>query len=117
MGRGRVVSHDLLHTRREARSVSGMTTTDDYRVAQLVAGIIEDTELTAPADAPETWNVKEATKLYVQATLDNGYLSSSDDTPVWDLVAELGHDRNDMDSLAVYHQIAALIDENDFFND
>lgn len=98
-----------------ARSVRSMTT-NDYRIAQLVAGIIEDTELTAPADAPETWNVKEAAKSYVQRVLDNGWTSSFDDTPVWELVRLLGGDPA-YDPFEMHAKIAALIDEIDLFND
>lgn len=104
----------LLRKEREARRVSPMTTNPDteYRIIQLVAGIIEDSyEKSSIADP------KSLAKAYVRNVLDNGWISSMDDTPVWELIELLGYDRDDMDNLAVYHRIAELIEENDFFND
>lgn len=91
-----------------------MTTNDDsdYRIIQLTAGLIEDAaEMTSIAQP------QSIAKAYVHGVLDNGWISSSDDSPVWELVELLGYDRNAMDALAVYHHIARLIDECDYFND
>lgn len=85
-----------------------MTTDNENRIIELTAGIIEDTAI-GHEEEPD-FEAKAAAKRYVYSVLDNGWVSSSDDTPVWELVELLGHDRNDMDSLRVYHQLAALID-------
>lgn len=101
-----------LQTFADARTVRGMTTDADYEIIRRIALFIEDEAIEHPGGNP-----KDKAKAYVRNTLDNGWISDMDDTPVWELVALLGHDRNDMDSLAVFTQIAALIEENDFFND
>lgn len=85
----------------------GMTTDENFMIAHRVALLIED-------QADNDTDGRDPRRLatdYVENVLDNGWISDMDDVPVWELVAALGHDRNDMDSLAVFAQIAALIAE------
>lgn len=103
--------------KREASSdsVSVMTTNEnDFRIAQLVVGIIEDSA--DDANVLET-NAKDAAKVYVQAVLDNGWISSMDDTPVWELVDLLGYDPRNYDPFVVMAQVGPMIDECELFND
>jgi hypothetical protein len=102
-----------------------MTTNNDhadtqYEIARRAALLIEDQAI---ADE-ETSDIEvkgstpqDRVKLYVQATLDNGYISSMDDTPVWELVELLGFDRDNFDPFAAHEAIARAIDETDLFND
>lgn len=106
------VPGDLLRRARWADIVSVMTTNEND-TSRHVALLIEwNTELALDDDP----NPKESAKAYVRTTLDNGWLSKDDDAPVWELVELLGYDRNNMDGLAVYHQIASLIDSYDLNN-
>lgn len=103
---------ELLHVAPAARRLGGMTTDEEYEITRRIALLIEDE---AENDTDGT-DPKKLARDYVENVLDNGWISSGDDTPVWELVALLGYDRDDMDSLAVFHHLSQLIEENDFFN-
>lgn len=103
----------LLQREASSDSVTVMTTNEerDYRIAQLVAGIIEDTYETSSMANP-----KSLAKAYVQNTLDNGWISDHDDCPVWELVELLGYDPRNYDPFVVMAEIGPMIDECDLFN-
>lgn len=94
----------MLQNARRAARVRSMTTPDDL-IRDRVAALVED-----QADNGEP-NPRQAAADYVENVLDNGWISSSDDTPVWELVEAMGFDRNDMDVFVVFALIDRLIHE------
>lgn len=88
----------------------------DYEILRRVALLIEDE---VAVNAVPLERAKDVAKEYVRTTLDDGWISSADDVPVWELVELLGYDRtsDDFDPFVVMEDIAARIDDCDFFND